>query len=62
MRIAFICGEREELAAIAAGPNLKVGGSVLVDICWQEEFQRIVAEDDAICELDDSEAIVEHLK
>jgi hypothetical protein len=58
----FICGEREELGAVPAWSDLKECGSILVDIRRQEEFQRIIAEDDAICELDDGQAIVEHFE
>ena len=61
-RFTFFRGEREELATIPAGSDLKIGNSVLVNVGRQEEFKRIKAEDDAVGELDEGQAIVEHFK
>ena len=60
--VTFFDGQGEELFALPAGANFEVGGSLVVDIGWQEQFERIISDGAAVGEFDDCEAVVKDLE
>ena len=60
--LTFFGGQGEELFALPAGANFKVGGSLIVDVGGQEQFQRIISDQAAVGEFDDGQAVVKDLE
>ena len=54
--------QRENLVARRAGPNFKKRFPILVNLAWQQQIQRIIAQGVAIGELHDGQAHIEMLK
>jgi hypothetical protein len=55
-------GQREELFALSAGANFEIGGSLVVDVGWQEQFKRVISDGAAVGKFDDREAVVKDLE
>ena len=58
----FFGGQGEELLALPAGANFEIGGSLVVDVGWQEQFKRVISDGAAVGKFDDREAVVKGLE
>jgi len=50
------------LFALPAGTNFKIGGSLVVDVGRQEQFERVISDHAAVGEFNDSQAVVKDFK
>ena len=55
-------GQGKELFALSAGANFEVGGSLVVDVGGQEQFERVIPDHTAVGEFDDGQAVVKDLE
>ncbi len=63
LRCFTLCGgQGEELFALPAGANFEVGSSIVVDVGWQEQFERVISDGATVGEFDDREAVVKDLE
>ena len=60
--VTFFGGQGEELFALQAGTNLKIGDSLLIDVSWQEQLPRVISDRAAVGEFDESQAVVKDLE
>ena len=60
--LALVHGQGEELFALPAVANFEVGGSLVVDVGRQEQFEWVISDRAAVGEFDDSQAVVKDLK
>ena len=60
--LAFFGGQGEEPFALPAGANFEIGGSLVVDVGWQEQFKRVISDGAAVGKFDDREAVVKDLE
>lgn len=58
----LIGSQRENLVARRAGPDFKKRFPILVNLAWQQQVQRVIAQGVAIRKLHDGQAHVEMLK
>ena len=47
---------------LPAGANFKIGGSLVIDVGWQEQLSRVVSDYAAVREFHDSQAVVKHFE
>ena len=55
-------GQGKELFALSAGSNFEVGGSLVVDVGGQEQFERVIPDHTAVGEFDDGQTVVKGLE
>ncbi len=58
----FFGSQGEELFALPAGANFEVGSSLVVDVGWQEQFERVISDGATVGEFDDREAVIKDLE
>ncbi len=60
--LTLVGGQGEGLLALPAGANFEVGGSLVVDVGGQEQFEWVISDRATVGEFDDCQAIVKDLK
>jgi len=55
-------GQGEKLFALQAGANFEIGGSFVVDVGRQEQFEWVISDRAAVGKFDDSQAVVKDLE
>lgn len=62
VRIGLFPGQRKQHLAGATGTNFKIGHTPFIDFSGEQEFDRIIADDSSVAELDEGDSIVESFK
>ena len=60
--LTFVGCQGKELFALPARANFEVGGSLVIDMGGQEQFERVISDRAAVGEFDDGQAIVKDFK
>ena len=58
-RFSLFEGQRKENLAGTAGPDFKIGDPLVVDLGREQEFDRVVAQQSTVAELDKGDPVVE---
>jgi hypothetical protein len=60
--LALVGGQREELLALGARTDFKIGGAIRIDIRGKEEFVGVVANCHPVAEFHDGQTVIEDLE
>ena len=60
--LALFGGQGKELFALPTGANFKVGGSLIVNMGRQKQFERVIPDHAAVGEFHDGQSVVEDLE